>query len=454
MRSHAFILFAAESAWKLCRCGPGTSAWVDVPLEPGSTAAERAERVSLALRPMGYEGQGTLLAVPSSWCFAASIATEDLPKNDRKALLYRLEEKLPLAAEGLVADFIRPEAAGAEALGVAAVAGRLRELVDALESVGVAVQSISPAALLTAREIARAADREPAVLLCGEEIEGEPHVSLLLLAGGLPAAWALLPAEAGAIKLQLELATLDCEAAPDVLACGLGAELAASVAAQTGLRIGTQEGSPVSLAERAGLDILAGRERPWVELRRGPLAIADPLRLHRKPLDALLSAAAVLLLVVAGVLVFRGARYGRMAESSDRQMADAFRQQFAGWAVPGNVRAVVESEHRKGAARTGGSLPPEAARSALVTLRDVLAGLPADGHFTIDRATFEDDGFQMEGRLRSYEDVDAIAAAARHAGLTVDQPQARKDAQGAWSFVIRGVRPGPARTATARRDAE
>ena len=113
----------------------------------------------------------------------------------------------------------------------------------------------------------------------------------------------------------------------------------------------------------------------------------------------------------------------------------------------GQCGAVIESEHRKATARSGESLPPEATRSALQTMRDVLDKLPADGRFTLDRVRFEDQGFEMEGRLRSYEDVDAIAAAGRHAGLNVDPPQAHKDSQGLWSFTIRGVRPakpGPA----------
>jgi hypothetical protein len=54
--------------------------------------------------------------------------------------------------------------------------------------------------------------------------------------------------------------------------------------------------------------------------------------------------------------------------------------------------------------------------------------------------TFEDVGFQMEGRLRSYEDVDSLAAAARKAGLAVDAPQARRDADGSWTFTLHGSR--------------
>ena len=60
-----------------------------------------------------------------------------------------------------------------------------------------------------------------------------------------------------------------------------------------------------SMAVEAAEQILSGRQKPWVELRRGALAIRDSLRLHRRPLNAALGAAVILLLCVAGSLLYR-----------------------------------------------------------------------------------------------------------------------------------------------------
>src|SRR5579859_6002100 len=102
MPADAFIFFASDTNWRICAVVGGAPKYVDVSLAPDATAQQRAEKVSTALQSFGYTGDAAILAVPSSWCYAASISTDDLPRNDRKAMIYRLEEKLPLAAESLI----------------------------------------------------------------------------------------------------------------------------------------------------------------------------------------------------------------------------------------------------------------------------------------------------------------------------------------------------------------
>ncbi|HSU69070.1 MAG TPA: hypothetical protein VLJ39_19460 [Tepidisphaeraceae bacterium] len=449
MGSQSFILFAGDSDWRIGRLASGEASFVNVPVA-GRTPAEHARQIALSLEELGYEGRGTLLALPSAWCYSASIATDDVPKNDRKAMLYRLEEKLPLPAEGLIADFIPGGPAAERALGIAVATRQAVEWVEALESAGVTVQSVAPAAMLASQGLPSTAGQDPYLLLCAEEGGDGRAVNLIEMQGGKPASWAMLPLDINDLKLQIELAVIDFDGPPRIESCGLSAPEVAAITEATGLVVTPRDGSPSEAAARLGAEVLAGRQRPWAELRRGPLAIADSIRQHRKPLNALLTAAAILLLALAGVMIFRGIRFEGLGSASDRRMVETFARQFPGWPTPVNVRAVVESEHRKAAARMGGSLPPEARRSALQTLRDVLAKLPAEGHFTIDRATFEDEGFQMEGKLRSYEDVDVVADAARRAGLTVDPPQARKDAEGAWIFALHGTRVTPSQTALAK----
>jgi hypothetical protein len=360
---------------------------------------------------------------------------------------YRLEENLPLAAESLIADFIFTEESARKVLGISVAADLLRDLVDALEAGGVAVQAITPTVLLTAQGLGAVEGQDPYILLCGEDGSNPAQLSVLACEHGRPSSWALLPAEVGDVKLQLELLALEGEGSPHVEACGVDSNLIDELTEATGLIVAVRDGTVAEQAARFADEVLSGRQGPWADFRRGPLAIQDPLRLYRRPLNALVASAAILLIVSAAVMIWRGVRYQRAANAADAQMVEAFQKQFPSWAVPANVRAVIESEHRKATARAGESLPPEATRSALQTMRDVLDKLPAEGRFTLDRVTFEDQGFEMEGRLRSYEDVDAVAAAGRRAGLNVDPPQTHKDGQGFWSFTIRGVRPaksGPA----------
>ena len=55
--------------------------------------------------------------------------------------------------------------------------------------------------------------------------------------------------------------------------------------------------------------------------------------------------------------------------------------------------------------------------------------------------SFGDASFELTGAVRSYDDVGAIVTAARSVGWNVSTPQARKDAAGAWGFLVRGDRP-------------
>ena len=205
---------------------------------------------------------------------------------------------------------------------------------------------------------------------------------------------------------------------------------------------------PRQAAAIAAAAALEGRLSQWIEFRRGPLAISDRLRLHRKALDVLLTTAAIFLVCLTLGLLWRAHRYYREAKAADRQTADEFTATFPGWSLPANVRTVVESEHRKLAARGSGSLPPEVNESALRTLHTILSRLPPDVKFKVEHGIFNDTSIEIEGRVRSFNDVDALASAARQAGLDVPPPQARRDNEGFWTFTLRGSRrPKPANPA-------
>src|SRR5688572_27703816 len=129
MAARTFILFAShDGPWRVAADATVT----EVPAEPGAPVERLAELAADVTRRAGYRGEPVLLAIPSAWCFAASISTTDLPsRRDRGARLFRLEERLPLAAEEFVADFID---SGPRSLGVCARLDQLRPVVEALES--------------------------------------------------------------------------------------------------------------------------------------------------------------------------------------------------------------------------------------------------------------------------------------------------------------------------------
>lgn len=455
MNARSFILFG-PARWNIAIVEAGSVRFTTVApaseAEPDDVADVAA--VVAALKQAGYAGEPVALAIDASLCLAASIAIADLPRNDALAMLYRLEEKLPLAAESIVADFILPPTGSAEsALGVCAALAALGPLVEALESAGVAVRTISPALLLAAQEIWGDAPADLALALCGQEAQTAGMLThLLAFHRQALIEWHTLPASLGDLTLRLDLLRTDRDLPGRFEACAVRSALTEALSTAVGQPIVLREGDLAEGAARLGGQILSGRRSPWINLRRGPLAVADPLSQHRRPLNTLLAAVAATLALTAGVLFFRAQRYERERDRAEQRMTDAFRQKFPGWPIPVSVRTVVQSERRKAAFRSGAALPPEAGRSALLVLVDVLAKLPADAKFTLGQMTFEETGFQFSGRVRSYEDVDALAAAARSAGLAAAPPTARRESDGFWSFTLSGVRAaaGPTAGASAR----
>jgi hypothetical protein len=433
MSASHYILFPHGRTWQIAAVTGGQVALSDMlPPEGETTPREIAERLADELHRLGYTGQGVMLALGSDDCLSASIETAGLSRGDRKAMTYRLEEKLPLAAESMVADFAMGH--DAKALGVCVREDAVSPLVHSLESLGVAVQSITPGALLVAQQLAE--DGGAQLLLVGEG--DEEHVNVIASQDGRPTAWSLLPGQSADVRLHLDVLAME-DAGGDAPIRGCGLDGMPDVAALAAHSVPT---APRHVAAIAGAAALEGRLTPWIELRRGALAISDPLRLHRRGIDALLAAAALFLICLTVGLLWRGHRYRAEAAAAQQRTENEFKETFPGWSLPSNVRTVVESEHRKVAALGTAALPPQVNESAVRTFQAVLSKLPADLRFTMDTLTFNDTSFELSGKVRTFADVDAIATAARQAGLDVPPPQARRDPEGYWTFTLRGNRPG------------
>src|SRR4051812_6878706 len=153
-RNAAFILFAAPSHWQLRATHGASSKPIDIPISSGASVEQTADEVAAALKSAGYRGEPVVLALPSAWCLCASVATAGLPRKDRRrAMLYRLEEKLPLAAEDVVADFLPGGPSSEQSLGVCAQKQMVAPLVGALERNGLSLAAICPAALLAVQQM-------------------------------------------------------------------------------------------------------------------------------------------------------------------------------------------------------------------------------------------------------------------------------------------------------------
>src|SRR5205814_117700 len=198
---------------------------------------------------------------------------------------------------------------GDRALGVCAANDRVSPLVEALERSGVVVQSVSPTAMLALQQLGNAA----AGLLVWAEGD---RTNVFATDGGLGLAWALASNDAE-LKVAVNLLALEMEGDGSIVDVGRERKL-----------------DLYSAAARTAGAVLIGGARPWVELRRGAMAVEDPLRVVRRPINAALAAAVALCLVLTGVFFYRAHRYDRVAQNYETTLAERFKQEFPGWAAP------------------------------------------------------------------------------------------------------------------------
>jgi hypothetical protein len=442
MAGGIYVVFAGDEVWRVASRG----AVDEVRFDREAGAKQIAARIAGKLRERGYQGEGLLLALPGSWCLSAEISTADLPRQDRAAMAFRLEEKLPLAAEHFTADFAIE---GDRALGVCVPNERVGPLVEALEGAGVVVASVSPAVMLAAQEMVRGDEAKHVsghFLIWGEDAE----VNLISLEGNRPTAWALTRDDPRELAMQLDLSLMQSGQGAEIVACELRPE-AIEALREAGHQVSQNRLKLDAAVIRIAGDVLSGAVLPWFELRRGEMAVEDRFRAVRRPLNAALLVAVVICFVLALAFLYRSVRYDHLANSDEKSLADEFQKEFPGMTVPINPQATLLSEKRKLTMAGTSALPAQAQESALRVLRDVLTKIPPGSNLSIDHMTFNDTSLELSGKSRANEDVDALVVAARAAGMDVPQPQTRKDAAGHWTFLVKGSKPGKTPLASGKR---
>jgi hypothetical protein len=428
-----YMIAVGEDAWRVAVVSDDGDVQVSpVPEPEEATPGPRAAAAGQHLLDLGYAGEAIVLAPASAWCLCAAISTADLERSGRrKAMAYRLEEHLPISAEDFVADYI--EMGDEEALGVCADLETLRTIIMGLETSGVEVRHICPAALLAAAWAATEHPGAGGVLIGGEAADRpdaeEPAAvgcDLVRLRDDEPAAWAWIAEGTAAVPGHLA----DWEAPDD------GPAPLLLVGADDALRRAAREAPSVQPVEweglgrdeaaaRAAARVAEGTVSPWIDLRRDALAAPGRYEVYRKPVTALVAAAAILLAGVIGVMVWRGREYDALAARYANQQVTVFRDVLPDQRVPGSVKARLVSERRK-LEGLGGRASDEAvamqSTSALVHLREVLSRLPGNVPYRILDLSIQPDRIRVDGQARSHAEAERLAVALRQSEQYDVQP--------------------------------
>lgn len=452
--------------WRLFDPGTPDGLWVTLdPQSDGETDAQDSATESMkgvveAVKRRGFR-QSLVLAVPGGWCLSATIPTAGLARHDHKAMLYRLEERLPLPAESLAADFVLSPS-GAHALGIAVQVDAVRPIVEALEQAGIVVGIVTPLPLLVAAGVPVSADVSGTRIVT-YTVERSSSADLVALQGRTPVAWVRSPATATGAEQRI--GWLETSLVAPLTIERLGPALRPGPK-RTGDRWDHAKTHAITDAAAASnaLDT-AARSGTLVDLRRDGLAPSDRWRPLAGSLRAVAAASILLLLSVTAIALLRGERYASAAAEANESALSAVRTAYGPSAgTDEQIRTRLAQERRSWAnqqasggrtfdasrppARGAGGIGPAlAGASALRTLRDVVKLIPDGVDVRIESTMFSDTTFELTGRGRSYEEIDRFTAALRAGHPDVSLSQARRSPDGHWNFTLRGT----AATATAAR---
>ncbi len=435
-----YVIFVGDADWYLGIAGEQDSAPSLIDSPDDATVKQRAEALSQVLLTQDYIGQSVVLAIPSDWCLSATIKVNDLPRRNRgSAMTYRLEERLPIATEQFVADFIladsgqgdrqgknpgddsdgdsvgSPGRRGGEALGVCVMLDKVGPVIQALESHGLLIHSIVPAAMLAAQHNRETEQSSRADVLLWLDGDGWCDVFMFDAEHAQPRSWLRLPGDTDTLSLHLNMMSIHGLACANVTVLGDDSASIQQVLAELS-SVHTVNVSTLNLlneAAQGAASVLSDRSRPWVNLRRGELGASGSLRLIKKPMAAALCAAILLLVCLNSVMLWRTHGYQQTADKYDARQRHVFQEVFPGQNVPQAIRPRLASEQLKLSGLRGQSTNLPTRPRTLLLLHDILNRLPKDTRFRILELSVRNDTVTLNGEARSHGDIGDLANALR-----------------------------------------
>jgi len=384
------------------------------------------------LGQLGCSGELICLGLGADRAMSAAIESRGIPRKGRRtAMLYRLEEQLPIDAEQLTADFLPPTEG--RSLAIAVATAPTREIIDSLASGGVEVGAIHPTAMLALQQVRRGLEDARYVVMPTFD-----ELNVFAMAGGRPLGWyatASGKAEQALRYIHADLLTrpTDDPGAVAVIAKEPN-DLAEALASDGPLQIAAIDADPLTLAAQAAPSLTGGEGCP--DFRRDQLAMGS-LWKRTGRLPAVTAAVTTLLLAaLTGLFLLRGMQYSRIANTCRSAQLIEFDAVHPHSTPPPDIARYLADEHDRlrGISGAGADIPPR--RSALNTLRNIAAALPQDMRLRITELRIAPGGMFMSGEARTFSDAEAVAAELAAAGFTVDPPRSESMPAGGVRFVI------------------
>lgn len=425
MPNQVTALVLRRTSWQLVAMGNERAERVDSGEWNVAETIEVAEAIAGALASHDVPSTDIALLLDSNLALAARFSIES-PRQLRRpdAMLFELEEWLPVAAEDLSATYVRD---GLNVLAVAAARPDIQQLAEALEDQGVDIDLVTPlVTLAVASHIEQDRRNEPyAVLWLRQDGSGD----LVQISSARLASWQFLPNAQRNLVREWQYESLRGAAEIPIhiyhsgkLPSALLNELTHVDMVETTVCDGDPLVEPALEALQA---IRSGIQEPVAALPQ----ITATSR-FQQPLAKEVRLVLGTLVLLLGSLAFVNWRAAQQSTSSSQQAQiaaeDVFREVLPGARLRTGVRSRLESELAKLAGVRGSASESELAGSALPLLYDLLVSLPEEMRFRLLEIRVEEDELHVTGEVRSFADADRIAGALRGRGLQVTPPTTQR----------------------------
>lgn len=428
------VLFISDTHWAIGTLDGDKPLYAEIAFPHDANLEQRRQAlVEYLQREGGIEGE-VIVAIASGWCMSAVVDVVG-NRGDATAALFALEDKLPIAAEDVSADFIWETRS---ALGVCVPRTKIAPLVEAIESCGLKIVAVCPLPLLALDDLLET--RSPDLIVAREY----DHLCLLHLVEGSIRCWHLIRCEASELVSRIHILGLQTQKnCLEVLCLEVPTDALAALSSQTQLRLlPTDEvDAPLwSHAVRQASRVFAGRCNAPINLHPSEAKRRSSHQLKKPLIAAAASLLFALLVLMLALLSATWITNRRIAQLHDEQV-HLFRQVSGEKArVPGHIARYLTSEYQRLAGGEEGSGGPAPA-SALLLMSEVFARFPPSTPIQLTRLRFDGDRAELTGRVKTHEETATIASALAGDGvLSVTAPQSNLAPDGKVVFTLQVVR--------------
>ena len=415
-----------------------------------SFVAEASEETPLAqaigkiLTEQEYDAQPILLALKSSDVLAVTLPPDT--SANRQAMLYELEEYVPIPAERFVADFLVHEQG--RFAGVIDTE-KFLPLLDELAIQKIFIQAIVPLSVLAVQALTlppvEGGIRAVVLSFEKEPLFDEGRIDLFFLTSdGLPLAWQLLDTKPESLRRAILSEILSRNTDITIESPYLPKELRQTIENIPRVKLlknkpDNDESLSVMIA-RQSENILFRKKKPWWDFCRDALTMRGTDRVLGKSVRMVLWGGVALAAALSLVLFVRMFRYDQAAAHCHKEQAVAFQEALPEQTLQSGFRNRLESEYKKMSAQRENTTDLPQRESALIPLLNILRSLPKNVRYRFPEIRIEPNTIRLDGQLQVHGDAELVATALEDGGFAVEAPSTQQTGSSGVSVRLTVVR--------------